>query len=97
MSESNEYDTEQWEAGIDAAKMDVKELKAYLGWRVSYYKTEELKDLVCGKLSLKILALSQGTSSKAVVVTSSGSCEITSSITESTFTRPQGRQWLENC
>ena len=40
----HEYDTEQWEAGVDAAKMDVKELKAYLGWRVSYYKTEELKD-----------------------------------------------------
>jgi hypothetical protein len=29
MPESNEYDTEKWEAGVDAGKMDVKELKAY--------------------------------------------------------------------
>jgi len=31
-------DTEKWETGIDATVTDIKEVKAFVNWRLSIYK-----------------------------------------------------------
>jgi len=31
-------DTEKWETGIDATVTDIKEVKAFVDWRLSIYK-----------------------------------------------------------
>jgi hypothetical protein len=34
-------DTEKWETGIDATDTDIKEVKAFVDWRLSIYKEEK--------------------------------------------------------
>jgi len=36
-------DTEKWETGIDATVTDIKEVKAFVNWRLSIYKKKGWK------------------------------------------------------
>ena len=36
-------DTEKWETGIDATVTDIKEVKAFINWRLSIYKENRWK------------------------------------------------------
>ena len=36
--DTEKWDTEKWETGIDATVTDIKEVKAFVDWRLSIYK-----------------------------------------------------------
>ena len=36
-------DTEKWETGINATATNIKEVKAFINWRLSIYKRKEWK------------------------------------------------------
>ena len=35
---TEKWETEKWETGIDATVTDIKEVKAFVDWRLSIYK-----------------------------------------------------------
>ena len=40
---TEEWETEKWETGIDATATDIKEVKAFINWRLSIYKKNKWK------------------------------------------------------
>ena len=40
---TRKWETEKWETGIDATVTDIKEVKAFINWRLSIYKKKGWK------------------------------------------------------
>ena len=43
MMATSAIDTEKWETGINATITDIKEVKAFVNWRLSIYKKNRWK------------------------------------------------------